>query len=158
MSLLASVLLGSTESSVELLSKEILDVIAAILRTVTSSLDIECVLLSLFFHHLINTICCIESVWKIVRRELVWWWNEIVKLLIGHFVVARWTGSELCRTAPWDYYWDTVASFNFLFLGCAGNWPKSTAPIHPKTVPLFTELNTTPAQFPGRPQYSGSPI
>lgn len=49
MSLLASVLLGSTESSVELLSKEILDVIAAILRTVTSSLDIECVLLSLFF-------------------------------------------------------------------------------------------------------------
>ena len=49
MSLLASVLLGSTESSVELLSKEILDVIAAILRIVTSSLDIEYVLLSLFF-------------------------------------------------------------------------------------------------------------
>ena len=49
MSLLASVLLGSTENSVELLSKEILDVIAAILRIVTSSLDIECVLLSLFF-------------------------------------------------------------------------------------------------------------
>ena len=48
MSLLASVLLGSTESTVELLSKEILDVIAAILRTVTSNLDIECVLLSLF--------------------------------------------------------------------------------------------------------------
>lgn len=43
MSLLASVLLGSTESAVELLSKEILDVIAAILRTVTSNLDIECV-------------------------------------------------------------------------------------------------------------------
>ena len=71
MSLLASVLLGSTESSVELLSKEILDVIAAILRTVTSNLDIECVLLSLFFHHLINTICSIESVWKLVRRRLV---------------------------------------------------------------------------------------
>ena len=48
MSLLASVPLGSTESAVELLSKEILDVIAAILRTVTSNLDIECVLLSLF--------------------------------------------------------------------------------------------------------------
>ena len=71
MSLLASVLLGSTESAVELLSKEILDVIAAIIRTVTSKLDIECVLLSLFLHHLINAICCIESVWKIVRRELV---------------------------------------------------------------------------------------
>ena len=69
MSLLASVLLGSTESAVELLSKEILDVIAAILRTVTSNLDIECVFT--FFHHLINTICCIASVWKIVRRELV---------------------------------------------------------------------------------------
>ena len=71
MSLLASVLLGSTESSVELLSKEILDVIAAILRTVTSNLDIECVLLSLFLHHLINTLCCVESVGKVVRRELV---------------------------------------------------------------------------------------
>ena len=71
MSLLASVVLGSTESTVELLSKEILDVIAAILRTVTSNLDIECVLPSLFLHHLINTMCCIESVWKIVRRELV---------------------------------------------------------------------------------------
>lgn len=71
MSLLASVLLGSTESAVELLSKEILDVIAAILRTVTSSLDIECVLLSRFFHHLINTLCRIESVWKLLRRQLV---------------------------------------------------------------------------------------
>ncbi|XP_073239400.1 MMS19 nucleotide excision repair protein homolog isoform X2 [Porites lutea] len=38
---LKSALKGSTESAVELLSKEILDVIAAILRTVTSNLDIE---------------------------------------------------------------------------------------------------------------------
>ena len=46
--------------------------------------------------------------------------------LIGHPVVAHVAGLGLCRTAPWDYYWDTVASFNFLFLGCAGNWSKFT--------------------------------
>ena len=31
--------------------------------------------------------------------------------LIGDPVVAHVAGSGLCSTAPWDYYWDTVASF-----------------------------------------------
>ena len=70
MSLPASVLLGSSESAVELQSKEILDVIAAVLRTVTSNLDIEYVLLSPYDRYLINILCCIESVWTIVRRQL----------------------------------------------------------------------------------------
>ena len=60
MRLLGFVLLGSTESAVEVLSKEILNVIAAILRTVTSNLDIEYVLLSPYEGHLISTTCCIE--------------------------------------------------------------------------------------------------
>ena len=36
--------------------------------------------------------------------------------------VKRGTGSELCRIALWDFFWERCHFFHWLLQNCAGNW------------------------------------